>query len=140
MFGTNWKSLEPITSKFNMSSKRKKLTSKNSHIMDEPQEDFNRNKFVYVVVAEKFGHISKNRSFIKEKGFHHPEDFFRKTIANKGWNALCQPPRPAATMIVREFYAKLASHVLKEVRLCGVLVYFSAKSINEYYNLESVNS
>ena len=50
---------------------------------------------------EKFGFISKNQSFIKEKGFHHPEDFFRKTIVAKGWRALCQPPRPAATSVVR---------------------------------------
>ena len=52
---------------------------------------------------------------------------------------LCQPPRPAATMVVREFYANLASHVLKRVWVCEVLVDFSAKSINRYYNLESIN-
>ena len=53
---------------------------------------------------------------------------------------LCQPSRPAATMVVREFYSNLASHVLKSVWVCRVLVYFSAKSINQYYNLELVNS
>ena len=42
-------------------------------------------------------------------------------------------------MVVREFYANLASHVLKKVRVRGVLVNLSAKSINLYYNLESVN-
>ena len=47
---------------------------------------------------------------------------------------------PAATMVVREFYANLAAHVLKRVRVSEVLVDFSAKSFNEYYNLESVNS
>ena len=90
--------------------------------------------------AKKFCLISKKQSFIKEKGFHHPDDFFRKTITNKGWRALCQPPRLAATMVVREFYSNLAAHVLTRVRVCGVLVDFSAKSINEYYNLELVNS
>ena len=40
--------------------------------------------------------------------------------------------------MVREFYANLASHVLKKVRVRGVLVDFSAKSINQYYNLELV--
>ena len=45
--------------------------------------------FVNESAVEKFGFISKNRSFIKDKGFHHPDDFFRKTIANKGWRALC---------------------------------------------------
>ena len=53
---------------------------------------------------------------------------------------LCQPLRPATTMVVREFYANLASHVLKRVQVHGVLVDFSAKSINRYYNLELVNS
>ena len=42
-------------------------------------------------------------------------------------------------MVVWEFYANLAAHVLKKVRVCGVLVDFSAKSINRYYNLELVN-
>ena len=40
--------------------------------------------------------------------------------------------------MVREFYANLTSHVLKKVRVCRVLVEFSAKSINLYYNLEPV--
>ena len=43
-------------------------------------------------------------------------------------------------MVVREFYANLVAHVLKKVRVRGVLVDFSAKSINRYYNLELVNS
>ena len=84
------------------------------------------------------GTICKNRSFIKEKGFHHPDDFFQKTIEAKGWRALCQPPRPAAMSVVREFYANLASHVLKRVRVRGVLVDFSAESINSFYSLEHV--
>ena len=90
--------------------------------------------------ADRFGIICKNRSFIKEKGFHHPDDFFRKTIAAKGWRALCQPPHPAAMSVVREFYANLASHVLKRVRVRGVLVDFSAESINSFYSLEHVPS
>ena len=43
-------------------------------------------------------------------------------------------------MVAREFYANLAAHVLKKVHVRGVLVDFSAKSINRYYNLEPVNS
>ena len=69
-----------------------------------------------------------------------PRIFFKKSIAKNGWGALCQPPRPAATMVVREFYANLAAHVLKKVRVRGVLVDFSAKSFNAYYNLEPVNA
>ena len=41
--------------------------------------------------------------------------------------------------MVREFYTNLTSHVFKKVRVRGVLVDFSAKSINWYYNLEPVN-
>ena len=93
-----------------------------------------------LLMKEKFGLISKNRSFIKEKGFHHPKDFFRKTIANKGWRALCQPPTSAATMVVREFYANLVSNMNKKVRVRGVWVDFWAKSINEFYNLEPMDS
>ena len=58
---------------------------------------------------------------------------------NKGWRALCQPPKPAATMVVREFYANLTSHMHKKVRVSGVWVDFCMKSINEYYNFEPVD-
>ena len=108
--------------------------------MEQPAHDYDHEKFVNEVATEKFGLISKNRSFIKEKGFHHPDDCFWKTIANKGWKALCQPPRSTATMVVREFYANLAAHVLKKVKVRGVLVDFSTNSINEFYNLKMVNN
>ena len=123
-----------------MSSKCQKMTTKRGRASEEPARTYEHDKFVDESAAEKFGLISKNHSFIKEKGFHHPEDFFRKTIADKGWRALCQPPHPVATSVVREFYANLASHVLKKVRVRGVLVDFSAKSINQYYNLDPVPS
>ena len=123
-----------------MSSKRQKLSSRKSQKVEEPSHDYDHEKFVNVEVANKVDLISKNRSFIKENGFHHPKDFFRKTITSKGWRALCQPPTPADTMAVREFYANLAASVLKQVRVRGVSVDFSVKSINEFYNLESVNN
>ena len=103
-------------------------------------QNYDHTKFLNEGAAEKFGLISKNRSFIKEKGFHHPEDFFRKIIANKGWQALCQPPKPATTMIVREFYANLAANMKKQVRVHGIWVDFGAKSINEFYNLEPADN
>ena len=121
-----------------MSSKRQKMTAKRGRASEELAHSYDKDKFVNESVAEKFGLISKNRSFIKEKGFHHPKDFFCKTIAVKGWRALCQPPRSAATSVVREFYVNLASHVLKKVTVHGVLIGFSAQSINRYYNLDPV--
>ena len=62
----------------------------------------------------------------------------RKPLRIKGGRH-CANPRSDATMVVREFYANLAAHVLKKVRVRGVLVDFFAKSINEFYNLEPVN-
>ena len=118
-----------------MSGKRQKFPAKRSRPSEDPTPTFDASRFVNVSTAERFGTICKNRSFIKEKGFHHPIDFFRKTIAAKGWCDLCQPPRPAAMSVVREFYANLASHVLKKVRVRGVLVDFSAESINSFYSL-----
>ena len=41
---------------------------------------------------------------------------------------------------MREFYTNLAAHVLKKVKVGRVLVDFNTNSINELYNLESVNS
>ena len=121
-----------------MFGKRQKLPAKQSRPSEAPTPAFDASRFANMSAAERFGTICKNRSFIKEKGFHHPDDFFRKTIEAKGWRALCQPPRPAAMSVVREFYANLASHVLKRVRVRGVLVDFSAESINSFYGLEHV--
>ena len=105
-----------------MSSKRQKVNSKKSRRIEEPTHE----KFVNEGVTKKFNFISKNRSFIKEKIFHHPEDIFSKTIANKGWRELCQPLRLAVTMVVREFYTNLVANVMKKVRVRGALVDFSA--------------
>ena len=116
------------------------MTAKRGQANEEPAQNYDHTKFVNEGAAETFGLISKNRSFIKEKGFHHPKDFFHKKNANKGWRALCQPPKPAATMIVREFYTNLASNMKKWVIVHGILVYFDAKSINEFYNLELVDN
>ena len=121
-----------------ISSKRQKLPTKRGQASEDPTPNFNITKFVNEGAADRFGTICKNRSFIKEKGFHHPDDFFCKTIATKGWRALCQPPRPAATSVVQEFYANLASHIVKKVRVRGVLVDFSAESINQFYNLNPI--
>ena len=96
------------------------MTAERGRANEEPAQKYDHTKFVNEGVAEKFGLISKNRSFIKEKGFHHPEDFFRKTIANKGWRALCQPHKPVATMIVREFYANLATNMKNSVQVHGI--------------------
>ena len=123
-----------------MSGKRQKLPTKLSRPSEDPTPTFDASRFANMSSAERFGTICKNNSFIKEKGFHHPDDFFRKTIETKGWRALCQPPRPAAMSAVREFYANLASHVLKRVRVWGVLVDFSAESINRFYSLEHVST
>ena len=123
-----------------MSCKRKKLPAKWSRPSEDPTPTYDVTRFVNASAADRFGTICKNRSFIKEKGFHHPDDFFRKTIVAKGWRALCQRPHPAAMSVVQEFYANLASHVLKKVRVRGVLVDFSAVSINSFYSLEHVPS
>ena len=77
------------------------MTAKRGRASEEPAHSYNYDKCIHESVAEKFGLISKNRSFIKMKGFHHPEDSFRKTITNKGWRALCQPPTPAAIMVIQ---------------------------------------
>ena len=121
-----------------MSSKRQKMTSKHGRASDEPARTYDHDKFVNEGAFEKFDLICKNRSFIKKKGFHHPDDFFRTTIAARGWQALCQLPRPATTRVVREFYANLASHVVNKVRVRSVFIDFSARSSNQYYHLDPI--
>ena len=72
-----------------MSGKRQKLPAKRSRASADPTPTFDASRFINASAADRFSIICKNRSFIKEKGFHHPDDFFRKTIAAKGWSALC---------------------------------------------------
>ena len=67
-----------------MSSKKHKLSLKRNQAIEEPDHDYDHEKFINASAIKKFGLISKNRSFIKEKGFHYPDYFFFKTIANKG--------------------------------------------------------
>ena len=123
-----------------MSGKRKKLPTKWGRPSEDSTPNYDVSRFVNEGAADRFGTICKNRSFFKEKGFHHLDNFFRKTITAKGWRALCQPLHPAAMSVVREFYTNLASHVLKKVRVRGILVDFSAESINSYYSLDHVPS
>ena len=72
-----------------ISGKRQKLPAKRSRPSEAPTPAFDDSRFANMSAVERFGTICKNRSFIKEKGFHHPDDFFRKTIEAKGWRALC---------------------------------------------------
>ena len=72
-----------------ISSKWQKMTAKRGRASEELARRYDHDKFVNENAAAKFNLISKYRSFIKEKGFHHPDDFFHKTIASKGWRALC---------------------------------------------------
>ena len=123
-----------------ISCKRQKLPAKRSRSSEDPTPTYDVPRFVNASAVDRFGTICKNCSFIKEKGFHHPDDLFRKTITAKGRRALCQPPHPTAMSVVREFYANLASHVLKKVRLRGILVDFSVESIISFYSLDHVPS
>ena len=86
-----------------MSSKRQKLPTKRGWANADQTQNFDVTRFVNEGAVDRFDTICKNRSFIKEKGFQNPDDFFRTTIAAKGWRALCQPPHPAAMSVVREF-------------------------------------
>ena len=83
-----------------MLGKRQKLPTKRGRANEDLTPNFDVTRFVKEGSADRFGTICKNRSFIKEKGFHHLDDFFRKTIETKGWRALFQPPRPAARSVV----------------------------------------
>ena len=84
-----------------MSGKRQKLPTKRGQTSEDPTPNYDVSRFVNEGTADRFGTIYKNRFVIKEKGFHHPDDFFHKTIAAKGWRALCQQPHPATMSVVR---------------------------------------
>ena len=43
-------------------------------------------------------------------------------------------------MVVLVFYANLASHMNKKVRVRGIWVDFCVKSINEFYNVELMDA
>ena len=55
-----------------MLSKRKNMIAKRGRASEEPARSYDHDKFVNEDAAVKFDVISKNQSFMKEKGFHHP--------------------------------------------------------------------
>ena len=59
------------------------MTVKRGQASEEPTQNYDHTKFVNEGAAENFGLISKNRSFIKEKGFHHPE-FYNLELVDNG--------------------------------------------------------
>ena len=82
--------------------------------------------------------FAKTDPSLRRRGFITPTIILEKLLRPRGGVLCAKPPRPAAMSVVREFYANLASHVLKKVRVRGVLVDFSAESINSYYGLEHI--
>ena len=68
------------------------MPANRSRPSEDPTPTFDASRFINASVADRFSTICKNRSFIKEKGFHYPDDFFRKTIEAKGGRALCPSP------------------------------------------------
>ena len=64
-----------------MSGKRHKLPTKRGRASEGSTPNFNVTRFVNEGAVDRFDTICKNFSFIKEKGFHHLDDFFHKTIA-----------------------------------------------------------
>ena len=79
--------------------------------------------------------IARNKTFIKEKGFEHANDFFMKDIPTKGWKELCKPPKPTTISIVRELYANLVDQGVKRVWVRDKWVPFDNDTINAFYNL-----
>ena len=67
-----------------MSGKHQNFPTKGGRASEDLTPNFDITKFVNEGAADRFGTICKNRSFIKENGLHHPDDFFRKSIATKG--------------------------------------------------------
>ena len=63
-----------------MSSKRQKMTVKRGRASEEPARSYDHDKFVNESAAEKFGLISKNWSFIKERGFTTPRTSSAKQL------------------------------------------------------------
>ena len=63
-----------------MFGKRQKLPTNRGRASEDPTPNYNVMRFVNEGTADRFGTICKNRSFIKEKDFYHPDDFFRKRL------------------------------------------------------------
>ena len=74
-----------------MSGKQQKLPAKRSRPSEASTPAFDASRFANSNAADRFSIICKNRSFIKEKGFHHPEDFLEK-LSRPRVGVLCANP------------------------------------------------
>ena len=88
------------------------MTSKSQRVSKRafnapPLEEYNHDMFITFEASKRYTMIARNITFIKEKGFEHPKDFFKKYISNKGSNDLSKQPKQAVISVVRKFYANL---------------------------------
>ena len=73
----------PTPIQCSMSRKKQKLSSKISKASEELTHEYDHEKFFNESATEKFSLISKNRSFIKEKEFHHLMISFVKPLRTR---------------------------------------------------------
>ena len=69
---------------------------------------FDMKRFVSADAEARFHDLVKRRAGQKEKGFDLDSShlqYFETSIAQKGWQEFCKPPKAVVVTVVREFYS-----------------------------------
>ena len=106
----------------------------------EPEQEYDKTKFVSFGAQKKYLENSVKRGMIQERGLYVTMDSVSKIVKNRKWEKLVKHPEATVVPVVREFYANVEEHRNFRVFVRGRWVPFDQTTINRHYNLPNINN
>ena len=76
----------------------------------EPEQEYDRTKFVSFIAQKKYVESSVKRGVIQKRGLYVTMDSVAKQVEKKKWEELVKHPEAAVVLVAREFYANIEEH------------------------------
>ena len=118
-------------------SKKQKGVSSST---EEPEQEYDRTKFVSLVAQKKYIENFVKRGVIQERSLYVTMDSVAKQVKKRKWEVLVKHPEATVVLMVREFYANTKEHRNFHVFIRGKWVAFDRTTINRHYNLPNINN
>ena len=104
----------------------------------EPEQEYDKTKFVSFGAQKKYVENSVKRGMIQERGLNVTIDSVSRQVKNRKWEELVKHLEAAVVPVVREFYANVEEHRNFRVFVRGRWVPFDRTTINRHYNLPNI--